>query len=73
MIIRFLDNKDRCMEVTTPETPVLLYMTPSEKAMMNAGEAGDCLFIIDNQHNEEETKSIMDKLNTKDNPIRMKG
>jgi len=73
MIIRFIDKKGRCCQVCTPATPVLVYMSEEEKRLLIDSDAGQCLMLVDARFSEEEHKRIVELLNTKNDPLEMKG
>jgi len=73
MIVRFLDKKGRCLQVATPDTPILIYMTKDEKKTLIQSEESQCLMLIDGRYSEEEQKRIVELLNTKMEPMQMKG
>jgi len=71
MIVRFLDAKGRCCQVSTPQTSMLVYMNAAEKKQLIDNGEGQCLMMINSQ-DQEEIQKISVKLNTKEDPIQMK-
>jgi len=67
-MIRFLDNNKRCYQVHTPETPVLIYLSPKEKKMLIEAPEGQCMMLINNKLPENEIEERRIALNTKDQP-----
>ena len=72
MIIRFLDKHDRCCQITTPNTNILVYMTEEEKQQLIQSERSQCLMLIDARESAERQQRIVQLLNTKDDPLEMK-
>lgn len=72
MIVRFLDRKGRCCQIATPEIPILVYMTPEEKEKLSQSTDHQCLMLIDQKLSMEEQNKVVEKLNTKMDPLEMK-
>jgi len=71
MIVRFLDRKGRCCQIATPEIPILVYMTADEKKKLLSSNESQCLMLIDNRLDSKTQEQIVQKLNTKTDPLEM--
>lgn len=73
MIIRFLDTKETVFQVDSHKTPVLIYLeSQAEVDYVRQLDLGGCLISIPNSFDEETTKRIYGKLNSKDEPKNLK-
>ena len=72
-IIRFLDKNNNCYQVSTPDTPILIYLDPKEKKLLQKSTKGKCIILIDKNLSQEETDIKTQNLNTVDIPRTMNG
>jgi hypothetical protein len=72
MIIRFLDSKGRCCQVTTPETPTLIFFNKNERKALLSMNPNDCMISIDKNIPFEEQEDIRKRLNMKEEPLQIK-
>lgn len=72
MIIRFLDAKGRCCQVTTPESPTLIFFNRNEREALLSMRENECMITIDENIPFEEQEDIRKRLNTKDEPLQIK-
>jgi len=73
MIIRFLDAKENCFQVDTRNIPTLVCLTDQEEVdYVKKIELGGCLISVPKSFDEETTKKLYNKLNTKDEPKNLK-
>jgi hypothetical protein len=68
-IIRFLDRKGRCCQVSTADTHILVYFNENEKKTMNRVPIGDAMFILNSKLPEYNQEEIVETLNTKSDPL----
>lgn len=72
MIIRFLDSKGRCCQVTTPESPTLIFFNEDEREVLLSMPPNECMISIDKNIPFEEQEDIRERLNTKEEPLQIK-
>ena len=67
MIVRFLDNKGRVCEVSTPTVPILIYATEEEKKNISQMPEGACLTLVD--HVDDNYEDTINKLFHEKSPL----
>lgn len=72
MIVRFIDRQGRTCQIATPDTSILVYMTAEEKKNLSSATEGQCLMLVDSRLSEEERQKVVEKLNTKADPLTIK-
>lgn len=67
MLIRFSDPKENSFQINSRKTPILIFFeTQEEIDNMKKMEKGDCLIMIPKSFDEDTTKRIYSKLNSKE-------
>ena len=70
-IVRFLDPKKQCCELSSPNDPILIYLTEQEKEQLKHCPTGDCMMLINEKLPEHEIQEVAEKLNETKDPRRI--
>jgi len=67
-IVRFLDKKNNCYELSSPENPMLIYLNDAERKKILNTVQGECVIFANSNDSSEQ----VNHLNTTDQPKLLK-